>query len=210
MAKASGGAKTEALYAFDQQYSKPGALLCGVDEAGAGPLCGPLAVAAVVLDYACPVYGVDDSKKISEPKRELLYGQIIKAAVCWNVVLISPGEIDQMNILAARMLGMKLAVEGLAQPPALALLDGNRAPDMPCACQLVVGGDGLSACIAAASILAKVTRDRLMRELDREYPQYQLARHKGYGTKLHYEMLDQHGIQDFYRMSFLKKWMARR
>lgn len=194
------------LWEFDQGYRAQGfPLLCGVDEAGRGPLCGPVAVAAVVLNPEDPIEGLNDSKKISEKKREALFPLIQQKALAYTVVFVPPDEIDRLNILQATMLGMQQAVEQLALRPQLVLVDGNRAPVLEIPCQCVVQGDANSASIAAASILAKVTRDHYMAELDLEYPQYKLAQHKGYPTKLHYELLEQYGIQDFYRRSFLKK-----
>ena len=195
-----------ALYAFDEELRTRYGTLCGVDEAGRGPLCGPVCCAAVILDPAHPVEGVNDSKKLSEKRREALYEEIIQRAVAYQVVFISPQEIDEKNILWATMDGMAQAVAGLDTQPDYALIDGNRCPpDLVCPSQSVVKGDATSASIAAASILAKVSRDRYMKELDKQYPQYQLAKHKGYPTKLHYELIAQYGIQPFYRRSFLKK-----
>ena len=196
---------TEELYAFDAQFRAEWGKICGVDEAGRGPLGGPVCVAAVILNPADPIEGINDSKKLSEKKREALYPQIVEKAVAWNVVMIGPETIDALNILGATMLGMQKAVEGLCEPPALALIDGNRCPQLGIPAQSVVKGDACSANIAAASILAKVERDRYMIELSRRYPQYQLEQHKGYPTKRHYELLDRYGIQPFYRKSFLKK-----
>ncbi len=197
------------LYNFDEGFlSSDEFVLCGVDEAGRGPLCGPVCVAAVVLDGKSQIEGLHDSKKLSEKKRESLYEIIIQSAKAYCVVLVHPHEIDRMNILNATLKGMKDAVEGLPIAPDLVLVDGNKAPDVAPKCQTVVKGDATSACIAAASILAKVTRDRYMKELDEQYPQYKLAQHKGYGTKLHYELLHEHGVQDFYRQTFLKSFYS--
>ncbi len=190
---------------FDSAYRARCGLICGVDEAGRGPLCGPVCVAAVMLDPEKPVPGVNDSKKLSEKKRETLYDAIVENALAYRVELIGPEVIDELNILGATMLGMRQAIDGLALRPALALIDGNRCPEAGVPCEAVVKGDAKSASIAAASILAKVTRDRYMTELAKQYPQYRLEQHKGYPTKLHYELLDQYGIQPFYRKSFLKK-----
>lgn len=193
-------------YAFDAQVRAEYGIFCGVDEAGRGPLCGPVCCAAVILNPDDPIEGIDDSKKLSEKKREALYDVICARALAWNVVLVGPDVIDRDNILNATMSGMRQAVEGLDIVPNFVLVDGNRCPTgltMPCGSQ--VKGDGVSASIGAASILAKVTRDRYMIQLDREYPQYQLAKHKGYPTKLHYELIEKYGIQPFYRRSFLKK-----
>lgn len=196
---------TEELYAFDKAVRAEHGIFCGVDEAGRGPLCGPVCCAAVILDPENPIEGVNDSKKLSEKKRELLYEEITRKALAWQVVMVGPEVIDEKNILWATMDGMRQAVEGLKIQPAFVLVDGNRCPELSIPAASQVKGDGVSASIAAASILAKVTRDRYMCQLDKEYPQYQLAKHKGYGTKLHYELIRQYGIQPFYRKSFLKK-----
>ncbi len=196
---------TEELYAFDQAVRAEHGIFCGVDEAGRGPLCGPVCCAAVILDPENPIEGVNDSKKLSEKKRELLYEEITRKALAWQVVMVGPEVIDEKNILWATMDGMRQAVEGLKIQPAFVLVDGNRCPQLNIPAASQVKGDGVSASIAAASILAKVTRDRYMCQLDKEYPQYHLAKHKGYGTKLHYELIRQYGIQPFYRKSFLKK-----
>lgn len=194
------------LYEFDAELRARHGAFCGVDEAGRGPLCGPVCCAAVILDPQRPIDGVNDSKKLSEKKREALFGQICEKAAAWQVVFVEPQEIDEKNILWATMAGMARAVQGLAPQPQFVLVDGNRVPpglSLPALAQ--VKGDAVSASIAAASILAKVSRDRYMRQLDEQYPQYQLAKHKGYPTQLHYQLLEQYGIQPFYRRSFLKK-----
>lgn len=194
------------LYEYDAAFRQEHGVFCGVDEAGRGPLCGPVCVAAVVLDPQAPIEGINDSKKLSEKKRELLYEEICQKALAFKVVFVGPEIIDRDNILNATMSGMRQAVEELPIRPQFVLVDGNRIPaglDLPA--QALVKGDGTSASVAAASILAKVTRDRYMMELDKQYPQYGLAQHKGYGTKLHYERIAQYGIQPFYRRSFLKK-----
>ena len=194
------------LYAYDADIRAQYGCFAGVDEAGRGPLCGPVCVAACIVDPEAPVYGINDSKKLSEKKREALFDQIVEKALAYKIVFVGPDIIDRDNILNATMGGMRQAVEGLDIVPNLVLVDGNRIPDgltMPA--QPVVKGDATSASIGAASILAKVSRDRYMLELDKQYPQYQLAKHKGYGTKLHYELIAQYGIQPFYRRSFLKK-----
>lgn len=204
MPKKPGG--NPALYLYDAQQRAAHGLVCGVDEAGRGPLCGPVCCAAVILDPEKPIEGVNDSKKLSEKRREELYARIVQDALAYRVVMVGPEVIDQKNILWATMEGMRQAVEGLATAPNLVLVDGNRCPtglNLPA--RAVVKGDATSACIAAASILAKVSRDRYMLELDRQFPQYGLAKHKGYGTKLHYQMIEKYGIQPFYRRSFLKK-----
>ena len=196
-----------ALYTYDAAVrAQYGPLLCGVDEAGRGPLCGPVACAAVILDPEKPVPGVNDSKKLSEARREELYAEIVQKALAWKVVLVPAQRIDDVNILRATMEGMAQAVAGLGTKPDLVLVDGNRVPSgLGTRAQSVVKGDAASACIAAASILAKVTRDRYMCALDCRYPQYHLARHKGYGTAEHYALIEKYGIKPFYRRSFLKK-----
>lgn len=195
-----------ALYQFDAQIRERFGLFCGVDEAGRGPLCGPVCCAAVILDPEDPIEGINDSKKLTEKRREMLFEQITSRAVAYQVVFVSPQEIDEKNILWATMDGMARAVRELDPQPAYALIDGNRCPPgLGVPAQAVVKGDASSASIAAASILAKVSRDRYMMELDRRYPQYGLAKHKGYPTRLHYERIAQYGIQPFYRRSFLKK-----
>ena len=194
------------LYQFDAQIRERFGLFCGVDEAGRGPLCGPVCCAAVILDPEDPIEGINDSKKLTEKRREMLFEQITSRAVAYQVVFVSPQEIDEKNILWATMDGMACAVRELDPQPAYALIDGNRCPPgLGVPAQAVVKGDASSASIAAASILAKVSRDRYMMELDRRYPQYELAKHKGYPTRLHYERIAQYGIQPFYRRSFLKK-----
>ena len=202
-----------ALFEFDAQIAAQGyPLVCGVDEAGRGPLAGPVVAAAVILppqeqllERWPQLAQLNDSKKLSEKMRELLYPQIIEKALAYKVVMVGPQTIDELNILNATLLGMRQAVEGLAVRPGLALIDGNRCPEMEIPAQSVVKGDARSASISAASILAKVSRDRYMEQLAKEYPQYQLEKHKGYPTKLHYALLDEYGIQPFYRRSFLKK-----
>ena len=193
--------------AFEDQARTEGyTCICGIDEAGRGPLAGPVYAAAVVLRPGQMIEGVNDSKKLSEKRREALFDEIIARALCYQIVFISPQEIDERNILWATMDGMEQAVAGLAVTPDYVLVDGNRCPpNLAQPAEAVVKGDANSASIAAASILAKVSRDRYMLELDKQYPQYQLAKHKGYPTKLHYELIEQYGIQDFYRRSFLKK-----
>lgn len=206
MPRTSKSTNSEALYAFDQQQRMQFGTLCGVDEAGRGPLCGPVCCAAVILNPQDPIKGINDSKKLTEKRREALYEEITRRALAWKVVFVSPQEIDEKNILWATMDGMAQAVAGLDSQPDFVLVDGNRCPPgLNRPAQAVVKGDANSASIAAASILAKVSRDRYMLELDREYPQYQLAKHKGYPTALHYQLIEQYGIQPFYRRSFLKK-----
>ena len=196
----------EALYAFDTARRAEHGTVCGVDEAGRRPLCGPVCSAEVLLKPDAPIEGVNDNKKLPEKRRDALYEEITKRALAYKIIFISPQEIDERNILWATMDGMEQAVAGLAVTPDYVLVDGNRCPpNLAQPAEAVVKGDANSASIAAASILAKVSRDRYMLELDKQYPQYQLAKHKGYPTKLHYELIEQYGIQDFYRRSFLKK-----
>ena len=194
------------LYEYDAAVRSQYGCFAGVDEAGRGPLCGPVCVAACILDPENPVFGINDSKKLTEKKREALFDEIIEKALAYKIVFVGPEIIDRDNILNATMGGMKQAVEELDIVPNLILVDGNRTPaGLLVPAQPVVKGDAISASIGAASVLAKVSRDRYMLELDRQYPQYQLAKHKGYPTKLHYELIAQYGIQPFYRRSFLKK-----
>ena len=181
------------LYEYDAAVRAQYGCFAGVDEAGRGPLCGPVCVAACILDPENPVHGINDSKKLTEKKRDALFDEIKEKALAYR-------------ILNATMGGMRQAVEELDIVPNLVLVDGNRVPaGLQIPAQPVVKGDATSASIGAASILAKVSRDRYMLELDKQYPQYQLAKHKGYPTKLHYELIAQYGIQPFYRRSFLKK-----
>jgi len=178
--------------------------VCGVDEAGRGPLAGPVFAAAVILPKDFAIEGLNDSKKLSEKKREFLYEKIVQQAVAYQICMVDEKEIDRLNILAASMLAMKNAVEGLSVCPDIAYIDGNRTPELEIPAIAVIKGDATSASIAAASILAKVARDRFMIELDRQYPQYRFARHKGYPTKEHYERIGQYGISPVHRISFLK------
>lgn len=181
-------------------------IICGVDEAGRGPLAGPVYAAAVILPKGHIVEGVNDSKKLSEKKRELLFDKIIDECVCYSIGTASEKEIDEINILQATYLAMKKAVDGLEIVPQLALIDGNRIPPLTSTdARAIVKGDAKSASIACASILAKVSRDRYMLEMTKKYPEYQFEKHKGYGTKLHYEMIDKYGICEIHRKTFLKK-----
>lgn len=177
-------------------------MICGVDEAGRGPLAGNVVAAAVILDPNNPIDGLNDSKKLSEKKRDALELEIKEKALYWCVAESSPREIDQLNILWASMLAMKRAIEGLPVTPSRALIDGNRNPDVSVPCEAIIGGDGKEECIGAASILAKVERDRQLVALDAEYPQYGFAKHKGYPTKAHREALMEHGPIDQHRQSF--------
>ena len=205
----------EELWRYEDPLRAEGKVLCGVDEAGAGPLMGPVYAAAVILPREAELPRLNDSKKLTEKRREALYDLILDQAIAWSVGRVEAAEIDALDILNARMLAMNRAIEGLARKADLYLIDGNRDHGTKVAIQvphtLLVGGDGRSASVAAASILAKVSRDRYVVEvLDKEYPQYQFAKHKGYGTKLHYQMLDAFGPCPEHRRTFLKKWEARR
>ncbi|MBE7018806.1 MAG: ribonuclease HII [Ruminococcaceae bacterium] len=179
--------------------------ICGVDEAGRGPLCGPVAAAAVIMPKDSRIEGVNDSKKLTEKKREVLYEQIIKEAIAYHVCLIDNEEIDEINILNATLKAMETAINNLTVKADFALIDGNRNKGITTPNQMVVKGDSKSYSIACASILAKVTRDRLMEEYDKQYPEYGFLKHKGYGTKAHYEAIEQHGITPIHRKTFLKK-----
>ena len=180
-------------------------LICGVDEAGRGPLAGPVCAAAVILPENCEIEGLNDSKKISEKKREALFDIIKEKAIAYSIAYGSLEEIEEYNILEATYIAMNRAIEGLNIMADFALIDGNRVPKgIKIPCETVVKGDSKSCSIAAASILAKVTRDRLMLEYDKKYPQYLFALHKGYGTKAHYEAIKQHGVCEIHRLSFLK------
>ena len=182
--------------------SLPNDLLCGVDEAGRGPLCGPVVAAAVILDPARPIAGLADSKKLSEKRRNALAIEIREKALAWCIAEASVAEIDRLNILHATMLAMQRAVAGLSVVPARVQVDGNRCPRLDVPCEAVVKGDSLVAEISAASILAKTARDALLVELDRRYPQYGLAGHKGYPTAAHLAALKAHGACEIYRTSF--------
>ena len=184
------------------------ALVCGCDEAGAGPLAGPVYAAAVILPLGLDIPSLDDSKKLTEKKREALFPVIQKKALAWSVAAVDAAEIDRTDILSARMKAMQLAIDGLSQKPDFALIDGNRDRGRPSAItaphRCLVKGDSLSASIAAASILAKVSRDRYMTEAAAQYPAYGFDRHKGYGTRLHYQLLREHGPSPIHRRTFLK------
>ena len=197
------------LYTYEREALERGAtLVCGCDEAGAGPLAGPVYAAAVVLPLGEEIPGLNDSKKLTERRREQLFPQIQERSLAWSVAWVDAAEIDATDILSARMRAMQLAIDGLSLRPDLALIDGNRdrgktaAVTTPHRC--VVKGDSLSASIAAASVLAKVSRDRYMLEMARAYPEYGFDRHKGYGTRLHYEMLRRYGPSPIHRRTFLK------
>ena len=181
-------------------------IICGIDEAGRGPLAGPVCAAAVILHDGCEIEGINDSKKLTEKKREQLYGIITEKALAYGIATADEKEIDEINILQATYLAMNRAFQKLNIRPDMALVDGNRDPMLGIPTQTIVKGDARSMSVAAASILAKVTRDRFMLEMDKKYPEYQFAKHKGYGTKLHYEMLTQYGPSEIHRMTFLKSF----
>lgn len=194
-------------FEYDQTIRKDGIqYLCGVDEAGRGPLCGPVYAAAVIFPDDIEIEGLDDSKKISEKKRELLFDEICSKAIAYGIASASVEEIEEYNILNATYLAMTRAVRNLEVKPDLVLIDGNRIPpEIEGQKRSLVKGDALSASIGAASILAKVSRDRELRLLDEQYPEYGFAKHKGYGTKAHYEAIEKYGILPIHRRSFLKK-----
>ena len=198
------------LYEYDEAVRNSVGTFCGVDEAGRGPLAGDVYAAAVILDPDNPIEGLNDSKKLSEKKREALYNEIIEKSLDYCIAKATIAEIEQINILSAAMLAMKRAVSGLDKLPELALIDGNKTPDLQCEARAVVKGDATSASIAAASILAKVERDRYMLEKAKEYPQYGFEKHKGYGTKLHREKILELGPCPLHRPSFLKKIYAKK
>ena len=195
------------LWAYEREAFTDGVkLVCGVDEAGRGPLAGPVCAAAVILPPELVIPGLNDSKKLTDKKRRELYDVITAEAVSYGIAFADEKEIDEINILQATFLAMARAMEKLSPQPELALIDGNRAKDFGLPVRTIVKGDSLSASIAAASILAKVTRDRLMEQYDETYPQYGFAVHKGYGTKRHYEALREFGPSPIHRMTFLKKF----
>ena len=199
-------------YSIENELHASGySLVCGVDEAGRGPLCGPVCAAAVILPNECEIEGLNDSKKLSEKKREMLYDVIIEKATAYSVSFVDADVIDEINILNATMMCMTNAVMGLKTAPDYVIIDGNRVPgELKIPSDSVVKGDAKSMSIAAASILAKVSRDRLLYEYDRQYPEYGFAKHKGYGTKAHYEAINKYGILPIHRRSFLKNLDAHR
>ncbi|MDF2686006.1 MAG: rnhB [Clostridia bacterium] len=193
------------LWAIEKTfYEKYGTGICGIDEAGRGPLCGPVYAGAVILPENVDIKGINDSKKLSEKKRNELFEVIKEKAVAWSVAFASAEEIDDLNILNATFLAMRRAVQGLSVKPDFVLIDGNRMKGLALPFECIVKGDSLSINIAAASIMAKVSRDRYMEELSLQYPQYNLSKHKGYPTIEHYKLLKEHGTCSIYRKSFLK------
>ncbi len=192
-------------YSIEKELNLAGfKAICGVDEAGRGPLAGPVCAAAVILPIDTEIEGLNDSKKLSEKKREQLFDVITEKAVAYSIAFASVEEIEELNILGATFLAMKRAVESLSVKVDFAIIDGNRLPNLSIDAKAVIKGDALSMSISAASILAKVTRDRLLLEYDKEYPEYKFAAHKGYGTKAHYEAINKYGITPIHRKSFLK------
>ena len=185
-------------------YAKGYNSVCGVDEAGRGPLAGPVCAAAVILPEGMLLEGVNDSKKLTEKKREKLFDVITESAVAYSIAFATVEEIEEINILNATMLAMKRAVEGLSVPADFAYIDGNRTPDLKIPSEYIIKGDARSMSVAAASILAKVSRDRLLLEYAKLYPEYHFEKHKGYGTKLHTDMIKEFGPTPVHRMSFLK------
>lgn len=194
------------MWAIENELLDSGwSIICGVDEAGRGPLAGPVYAAAVILPRGIEIKGLNDSKKLSEKRREELFPEICEKAVCFAIASASEKEIDEINILNATYLAMNRAISALEVEPELALIDGDRAKGIEYPNMCVIGGDGKCASIAAASILAKVSRDRYMTEISEKYPQYAFGKHKGYGTKLHYEALRENGPSEIHRRTFLKK-----
>lgn len=195
-------------FTYEQAAKDRGFLsICGVDEAGRGPLAGPVCAAAVILPENIEIQGLNDSKKLTEKKREALYNVIIDKALAWSVAFASVEEIEEVNILNATYLAMNRAIDGLKVKADYALIDGNRVPkDIKVACETVVKGDAKSCSIAAASIIAKVTRDRLLLQYAQQYPEYEFEKHKGYGTAAHYDAIRKYGVLPIHRPSFLKSF----
>lgn len=193
-------------FSYEQEAHNNGyAVVCGVDEAGRGPLAGPVFAAAVILPENYSHEILNDSKKLSEKKRDLVYDDIIRDAVCYSVGIATEKEIDDINILNATFLAMKRAVDGLSIKPDLAYIDGNQYPKTGVKEVTIVKGDSKCMSVAAASIIAKVSRDRYMLKVAEQYPEYEFTKHKGYGTKLHYEMIEKYGVSPVHRRTFLKK-----
>lgn len=192
-------------YTLEKEYAEKGYLhICGVDEAGRGPLCGPVVAAACILPIDCVIEGLNDSKKLSEKKREALFDVITEKALSFSIAQASVEEINELNILEATLLAMRRAIAGLDIPADFALIDGNVCRDFPLDAKCVIHGDAISPSIAAASILAKVTRDRMCLDLDREYPVYGIAKNKGYGSKAHMDALREHGPAPIHRTKFIR------
>ena len=199
------------MWQIEEAYFDKGIrVICGVDEAGRGPLAGPVCAAAVILPAFTNIPGLDDSKKLTDKRRRELFPIIKEQAIAYGIAMVDHDEIDQINILQATLLAMEKAINSLSIKPELALIDGNREKDFGIPVRTVVHGDSLSASIAAASVLAKVTRDDYMLEMAKEYPQYGFDIHKGYGTKAHYAALTEHGHSPIHRLSFLKKFYGQK
>ena len=196
---------TELWTLENEIYAEGYALVCGVDEAGRGPLAGPVYAAAVILPRGLVIDGLNDSKKLTEKRREALFDPIRKQAITYGIAFATVEEIEEMNILNATFLAMNRAIAQLSPAPSLSLIDGNRNTGIQMPSRCIIKGDAKCADIAAASVLAKVTRDRWMLEMAEQYPQYHFEQHKGYGTKLHYDALREYGPSPIHRMSFLKK-----
>ncbi|MDR2183518.1 MAG: ribonuclease HII [Clostridiales bacterium] len=197
-------ARCRGMLAFEARYAARGFVrICGVDEAGAGPLAGPVAAAAVILPEGCIIHGLDDSKKLTAKARGRLYDEILDVAVAWHVAFVDNVEIDEANILQARLRAMERAARGLAPAADFVLVDGVRSPDFGVACAAIQGGDSLSASIAAASVLAKVARDKIMLDYHEIYPQYGFDSHKGYGTARHMAAIEKYGPTPIHRRTFL-------
>lgn len=199
--------RMETMLRFEKEYGGKYTWICGVDEAGRGPLAGPVAAGAVILPKEDVIYYLNDSKKLSEKKREELFGQIKARAVAWHVGIVSPARIDEINILQATYEAMREAIAGLAKEPELLLNDAVTIPQVTIPQIPIIKGDAKSASIAAASILAKVTRDHLMEEYEKLYPEYGFAKHKGYGTKVHIEALKTYGPCPIHRKTFIRKFV---
>lgn len=198
--------ETKDMLILERQLKDKGfKLICGVDEAGRGPLAGPVCAAAVILRDGDCIDGVDDSKKLSEKKRESLYDVIKERALAYGICMVDCATIDKINILQATMAAMQGAVKELAITPDFVMVDGDKCPELPVESMAVIKGDAKSASIAAASVLAKVTRDRYMRKLAEKYPVYGFEKHKGYGTKAHYAAIEEYGICEEHRVTFLKR-----
>ncbi|EXM40365.1 ribonuclease HII [Ruminococcus albus SY3] len=198
------------LKEFDDTYREKYEVVCGCDEAGRGPLAGDVFAAAVVFDKDTVIEGINDSKKLTAKKREKLFDEIIEKALDFSIQCATVAEIEEINILNCAMLAMKRSVEAMKIKPNVCLIDGNKTPDLECDAIAVVKGDAQSQAIAAASILAKVARDRYMLQMAEKYPEWQFEKHKGYGTKLHYQMIDKYGESPIHRPSFLKKYYAKK
>lgn len=199
--------RVQAMYEFDKEYRVKG-IVCGVDEAGRGPLAGPVYAAAVILAPDTIIEGINDSKQLSEKRRELLFDEICEKAIAYNIYSVDEKRIDEINILNSTYEAMNGAVSGLKVKPDFALIDGNRIKGMSIECETVVKGDAKSMSIAAASVLAKVSRDRFMCEMSEKYPEYGFHKHKGYGTKAHSEAILKYGACELHRKTFLKKLLG--